>query len=221
MPEEQRKGTPGPRQRKCRWRMTAGMHVRPAAALVRTWCSRPRKIWNQPEGHLVIALRFTCGWTDSPGSHRHHSPAVMCATSPNLTKCAAMVGRFGLLSLSLHRPRRAQLPSLELTLHDRACGGGPPDRTLPNRCSAKHQRLANDFHQPRRQSKMASVGEVSVIFLVVFVSLARHVARRKASGEHAHGRPTEPRTKCKSGCGGGRTIIGSSGPATRLWYPCF
>src|SRR5580692_7763700 len=30
---------------------------------------------------------------------------------------------------------------------------------------------------------MASVGEVSVIFLVVFVGLAKHVARRKAPGE--------------------------------------
>ena len=30
---------------------------------------------------------------------------------------------------------------------------------------------------------MAPVGEVSVIFLVVFVGLAKHVARRKASGE--------------------------------------
>ena len=39
------------------------------------------------------------------------------------------------------------------------------------------------FTSPDGKDKMASVGEVSVIFLVVFVGLAEHVARRKASGE--------------------------------------
>ena len=32
---------------------------------------------------------------------------------------------------------------------------------------------------------MASVGEVSVVFLIVFVGFAKHVTRRKASGKRS------------------------------------